>query len=175
MRRYETSLPASVRTLRLAWLSPTAKMTTSICSWNIPRRWRFLNWSIASKACPHVGLECCIPRSPSGITKVSYGPQAILLPRVVEPLCPSCGSTWKTKDKTCERFALSAFYLRPQTAELYGTCGKLRAAPRPCSAGSCLLPAMGTAYNTPVADKEITSPSRKNGVGISWRHPDWYL
>jgi hypothetical protein len=29
----------------------------------------------------------------------------------------------KTNGKTCERFALSALYLRPQTAELYGTCG----------------------------------------------------
>src|SRR5438132_10838474 len=124
MRRYGHSLPASVRTSRLAWLSPTAKMTTSICSWNIPRRWRFLNWSIASKVCPHVGSEYCILRSPSGITRACCGPQAILLPHVVERRCLSFGSTWKTKDKTCERSALSALYLRPQTAELYGTVGK---------------------------------------------------
>jgi len=58
----------------------------------------------------HVNRACC-------------GPQAIVLPHVVERRCLSFGSTWKTKDKTCERSALSALYLRPQTAELYGAVG----------------------------------------------------
>src|SRR5262249_56679930 len=70
---------------------------------------------------PHVVSGCCIPRLPSGTTRVCCGPQAILLPHVVGHRYPSFGSTWKTNDKTCERFALSALYLRPQTAELYGT------------------------------------------------------
>jgi hypothetical protein len=43
---------------------------------------------------------------------------------VVERRYPSFSSTLKTKGTTCERYALSVLYLRPQTAELYGTCGK---------------------------------------------------
>src|SRR5262252_10034524 len=114
MRHYGNFSHASARILRHAWLSPMAKMTTSIYSWNIPRRWRFRNWSIVSKVCPHVVSGCCIPRLPGGTTRVCSGPQAILLPHVVEPRYQSFGNTSKTNDKTCERYALSALYLRPE-------------------------------------------------------------
>lgn len=56
----------------------------------------------------------CIPRWPSGTTRACSGPQVILLPPVREHRSPSFGSTWKTKDNTCERYALSALYPRPE-------------------------------------------------------------
>src|SRR5262249_36151248 len=52
---------------------------------------------------------------------------------------------------------------------------KLHPALRQYPSGACLLQALGTAYNTSVADKEITSTSWTNGVGISWLRPDWRL
>ena len=125
MRRYVPSLPVSAKTLRRDWSKPMARMTTSIFSWNIRRKWRSLNWSIVSRAYPPAVSGSYILRLLGGTTRVCCGHRVTLLPHVEAHRYLSFGSTLKTKEKTCERCALSALYLRPQTAELYGTCGKL--------------------------------------------------
>ena len=124
MRHFVLSLSASARTLRRDLSKPMERMTTSICSWNIRRKWRSPNWSIVSRAYPLAVSGSYILRSLSGTTRVSYGHQATLLPHAVGHHYLSFASTLKIKEKTCERCALSALYLRPQTAELYGTFGK---------------------------------------------------
>src|SRR5438093_1070451 len=103
-----------------------ARMTTSICSWNICRKWRSRNWSIVSRAYPPAVSGSYILRLLGGTTRVCCGHRVTLLPHVEAHRYLSFGSTLKTKEKTCERCALSALYLRPQTAELYGTCGNDR-------------------------------------------------
>ena len=108
MRRYMPSLPVSTKTLRRDWSKPMARMTTSIFSWNIRRKWRSRNWSIVLRAYPPAVSGSYILSLLGGTTRVCCGHRVTLLPHVEAHRYLSFGSTLKTKEKTCERCALSA-------------------------------------------------------------------